>query len=375
MTSLLTLVQPLTEPSVYYVVEEEQPVGTLIGDIRKDSPLDTEFNERDLKTVTFHFLTPRPTMFQVDVNSGQVRTAERLDRESICPNIAYCSLNAELAVQGTTNFKVVIIKMVVTVLDINDNAPSFPMPKMTLAITEAAAVGTTLLLPSASDPDTLQFGVREYSLQSATSRGTFFELQVTRKNDGSTEVKLALTKSLDREITSEHVMRVIAMDGGSPSLSGTLEVTVEVRDANDHAPVFDQSFYQVTVSESIPLLTKILRVQATDNDDGANGRVVYALSEQSMKSYGKVFAINNVTGVLYNQQNLDYETTSTYALYVTAYDLGVEPLQTEIPVTIDVSDVNDNAPEISVSALHTSADGEIVEVPENMAPGGFVAQV
>jgi protocadherin delta 1 len=377
-TSLYDVTRASSEPSVFYIVDEEQPIGTLIGDVRKDATLDTEFNDRDLRTATFHFLTPRPTMFQVDVNTGQVRTTERLDRETLCPTVVYCSLSAELAVQGAANFKVVIVKMVVTVLDINDNAPAFPTPKVSVGISEAAAVGTALTLPSAIDPDTLQFGVKEYRLVTsshAASGSGVFELQVAKKNDGSTDVRLVLAKSLDRETASEHAVRIVAVDGGSPALSGTLEVTVDVRDANDHSPVFDQPSYQTSVSEDVPIRTNILRVHASDGDAGVNGRIVYALSEQTMKSFGRTFAIDNTTGVVYNLQNLDFETASSYALYIKAYDQGSEPLVAEVPVTIDVDDVNDNAPEITVSALYTSPDGEVVQVPENMAPGGFVAQV
>lgn len=377
ISDVISSASSATEPSVYYIVEEEQPIGTLIGDLRKDATLTSILNERDLATATFHFLSPRPSTFQVDAHTGLVRTAERLDRELVCAGLVQCSLSAELAVQGSANFKVVIVKMVVAVLDLNDNAPAFPTSSVTLTVSEAATIGTALTLPSAYDPDTPQFGVKDYSLVMSSQQDSdaIFELQATRKSDGSTDVKLILIKALDHEIKTEHILKVMVTDGGNPALTGRLDVTIDVRDANDHAPVFDQPQYHASISEDAPLYTDILRVHATDNDAASNGRIVYAFSEQTAKAFGRTFAIDNTTGVIRNLQSLDAEMTSSYTLTVRAFDQGTEQRVTEVTVTVNIDDVNDNAPDVTVSALYASPDGDTVHVHENMTPGGFVAQV
>lgn len=103
----------------------------------------------------------------------------------------------------------IIFKVTVTVLDINDNSPQFPVNRVSMSVSESAAVGTSLPLQPAHDPDVGPNGVRAYELTSVT--GQNFDLLAARKNDGSVELKLVVMRALDREQQVEHVLEVIIL--------------------------------------------------------------------------------------------------------------------------------------------------------------------
>lgn len=94
-------------------------------------------------------------------------------------------------------------------------------------------------------------------------------------------------------------------------------------DANDNEPTFDQLTYEANVSENAMKGTQIIRVSATDNDLGANKRIKYGLTQQSTYMYGRLFAIENDTGVVYLVGRLDRETKAVYQLIVAAEDEGL----------------------------------------------------
>ena len=134
--------------------------------------------------------------------------------------------------------------------DINDNSPRFDTVASghtVLSILESVAVGSTFLLPSATDPDSPSFGVHRYDIASDSNK---FGLRVTKKLDGFLDVRLQLRERLDRELRSEYRLRLIAFDGGHPARSDTVNVTVRVLDANDNDPVFERQTYDVTMVET-----------------------------------------------------------------------------------------------------------------------------
>jgi len=101
---------------------------------------------------------------------------------------------------------------------------------------------------------------------------------------------------VDRETVTEYRLKVEALDGGSPPLSGSVDVLVRVLDANDHSPVFERQDYDVSVPEDVPRMTTIAHVRATDADEGENGRVTYSLGEATAATYGHQFSVDQDTG-------------------------------------------------------------------------------
>ena len=266
-------------------------------------------------------------------------------------------------------------------MDVNDNSPRFDTVasgNTVLKILESAAVGNTFLLPSATDPDSPSFGVRRYDIASDSNK---FGLSVSRKLDGFLDVQLRLRERLDRELRHEYRMRLIAYDGGHPERSDSINVTVQVLDSNDNDPIFDQQTYEVTMIETDAATgssafgrTPITRVRATDPDLGENGRVVYGFAPQTRALYGRLFNIDNHTGEIYVRTGVDRETHSAFQLIVTAEDAGPDSHPVDATVIVTVADVNDNRPTIIVNTL-TGIGTDRAAVPENAAPGTFVAHV
>ena len=194
-----------------------------------------------------------------------------------------------------------------------------------------------------------------------------FELRATRKLDGSTELKLVLVKRLDREARDKYQLRVVAVDGGDPPRSGSVNVLIRVLDVNDNIPIFDRAVYEATVDENCPLRTTIATVKAVDRDAGPNAVLTYYLSAATATNYGRTFAVNNVTGDVYVTGRVDYESTPVYRLLVSARDSGPEAVSADAAVIVRVSDVNDNAPRIFINTLLAS-DTDVATVPEDAGP-------
>ena len=155
----------------------------------------------------------------------------------------------------------------------------------------------------------------------------------------------AITTSarLDREQASSYRLVVTAKDHGNPSLSSTVAVMVTVLDENDNTPRFTSLFYQASVLENTAIMTNALQVTATDPDEGQNGLVTFAIVSGNTND---AFVINNATGFVAVNKNLDRETVDAYSLYVSATDnAALNPKSAFARVNFTVLDENDNSPQ------------------------------
>ncbi|GBP79550.1 Protein dachsous [Eumeta japonica] len=140
----------------------------------------------------------------------------------------------------------------IKVTDVNDNPPIFSEREYRASVPETAASGTPLLQVSASDADEGDNAEIRYSLL-ATPYSEWFSID---ERSG-----LVTTKSkVDCESNPSPRLTVVARDLGAPSLSATAAVLVTVLDVNDNEPIFDQSFYNVTVPENEAVGSCILKV-------------------------------------------------------------------------------------------------------------------
>lgn len=155
----------------------------------------------------------------------------------------------------------------------------------------------------------------------------------------------AITTSarLDREQASSYRLVVTAKDHGNPSLSSNVAVMVTVLDENDNTPRFTSPFYQASVLENTAIMTNALQVTATDPDEGQNGLVTFAIVSGNTND---AFVINNATGFVAVNKNLDRETVDAYSLYVSATDnAALSPKSAFARVNFTVLDENDNSPQ------------------------------
>ena len=170
--------------------------------------------------------------------------------------------------------------------------------------------------------------------------------------------------------------QVIAYDGGTPPLSGTQLIEVSVADVNDNSPVFKQSTYEIEVAEDMAVNSTLVRVQAEDADIGASGKVRYIFAHRTFLLHMEQFNLNPSTGELVLKKSLDYE--GQYRLYnldVFAQDSGTDSMPSPCKVIIHVTDVNDNAPTISITGAMGPTETGIVTVDEHADEGSFVAHI
>ena len=382
-TSVVATSDVESPPSVRlrYSVVEEVSAGARIGDVVADANLTAVYDAQLLSRMRFRFLRRSTTPgFVVDPSTGVISTETPINRDEICPNADDCLLRLDVVVaQPLDLFR--IIRVDVEVVDRNDNAPTFRQPEIELDLLESAPVGTTLSLPGADDPDSPQFAVHSYRLTNGGSGP--FRLVFDRLRDGRVDPKLVLANVMDREMTAEYRLIVEALDGGSPPLSGSVSVVVRVVDANDNSPVFERQDYEVTIPENVPQMTTIAHVHATDADDGENGRVTYSLAEATDTADRQQFAVDADTGDVYVVAAAGADRdggASVRRLIVEARDHGFDAVPATATITVEVTDVNDNAPEITMDAMQsavTTPDGHAVDavVLENSRVGAFVAHL
>ncbi|XP_048816757.1 protocadherin gamma-A2-like isoform X28 [Lagopus muta] len=243
-----------------YSVPEELPKGSFVGDVAEDLALElAALGERGARVVS----QGRTQYFALRASSGHLVTAERIDREQLCESEPQCVLRCELIVEGEMK----VYSIIVEIVDINDNAPTFKDLETVEKISEMTAPGVRFPLPKAHDPDVGANSLQSYAL----SGDEHFSLSVQTGGDGEKRPELVLAKALDREEAAFHELLLRASDGGDPSRTGTARIRVAVLDANDNAPAFSQAVYTVRVPEDVPVGSTLLSVTATDPDDGTNG--------------------------------------------------------------------------------------------------------
>uniref|UniRef100_U3IDL7 Cadherin domain-containing protein n=1 Tax=Anas platyrhynchos platyrhynchos TaxID=8840 RepID=U3IDL7_ANAPP len=165
--------------------------------------------------------------------------------------------------------------------------------------------------------------------------------------DGEKRPELVLAKALDREEAAFHELVLRAIDGGEPARTGTARIRVSVLDANDNAPMFSQAVYAVHVPEDVPVGSTLVTLTATDVDEGINGDVKYSLKTATDVA-SETFHLDHETGSIMLVRSLDFEEDDSYHLEAQAQDGG--GLFDTATVSISVTDVNDNAPELTVSS-------------------------
>ncbi|NXH21848.1 PCDGE protein, partial [Bucco capensis] len=228
-------------------------------------------------------------------------------------------------------------------------------------IDEWTLPGARFPLEMARDADVGSNSLLTYQLSSNPS----FTLAVRESPGGKKKPELVLERALDREKQTSFQLVLTAVDNGDPVKSGTVQVRINVTDANDNAPVFSKSVYEARVRENVPAGSLVLRVRATDADAGANGQVSYSFGNvpDSIQAF---FSVDGDSGEIRTAGPLDFEGKSKYSFSIEARDGG--GLTAHCEVRIEISDENDNAPEITLLSVSSP-------VPEDAPSGTVVALV
>uniref|UniRef100_A0A8C2KDW9 Protocadherin 1 gamma 9 n=1 Tax=Cyprinus carpio TaxID=7962 RepID=A0A8C2KDW9_CYPCA len=349
ITSLLFCV---TAADFRYSVPEETKTKYVIGSLSKDLNLDS--NRLRIRKARLDYQEDK-RYCEVDLDSGNLFVSERIDREMLCGTTSPCLMHFEFVLENPLELHNVVLE----VQDINDNPPVFPKDSIKLEISEGAPTGSKLQIARARDLDVGMNSVQTYIL----SQNKHFVLDT--KSNKDRYVDIVLKNSLDRETKGEHSFILSAVDGGNPPKSGTVVIEVFVIDVNDNAPLFSQPLYNTRLSENAVLGTSVIKIAAIDVDEGANGQVTYYINHLSDNTK-ELFKIDEKYGEISVIGQLDHEKASSYEMEVQAEDGGGQTGHCKIVIEID--DVNDNAPVISVKSLKN-------QIPENIPAGSEIAVI
>nr|XP_008536888.1 PREDICTED: protocadherin alpha-11-like [Equus przewalskii] len=324
---------------IHYSVPEEAKHGTFVGRIAQDLGLElAELVPRLFRVAS----KGRGDLLEVNLQNGILFVNSRIDREELCGRSLECSIHLEVIVDRPLQ----VFHVEVEVKDINDNPPVFSLREQKLFISESKQPDSHFPLEGASDADIGENALLTYRL----SQNEYFSLELPTHSKPTKRLSLTLKKSLDREKTPELNLLLTAADGGKPELTGTVQLFVRVLDINDNDPEFEQSEYKVRLMENAAKETFVIKLNATDPDEGVNGEVTYSL--MSIKPNGKpLFTLDENNGEVRVNGTLDYEENKFYEIEVQATDKGNPPMAGHCTVWVEILDVNDNAPEVSVTSL------------------------
>lgn len=337
---------------VRYTIPEEMKVGSVIGNLARDLGLDVaELVKRKARVVA----EGSRQYCELNTRTGALLVSERMDREELCAQAAVCVVQFQLLLENPLK----VYSLILEVQDINDNSPVFANGEIELELVESTILGRRFPLESARDPDMGTNTIKHYRL----SQNDHFALEMNKQVNSNAYPELVLKKALDRETQSEYYLTISGIDGGNPPRSGIASIRIHVLDANDNVPVFSQRVYKASIAENSPPGTLVTKINATDLDDGVYGEVTYSFSHVSDKTRG-VVEIDSVTGEVRVIGLMDYEDVNVHELDIQAKDGGGQ--SSHCKLIIDVIDLNDNSPVISVKSASSS-------VSEDALPGTMVA--
>uniref|UniRef100_A0A8C7Q100 Cadherin domain-containing protein n=1 Tax=Oncorhynchus mykiss TaxID=8022 RepID=A0A8C7Q100_ONCMY len=338
---------------IRYSIQEEMRKGSFVGNVAEDLGM----NAKQMKSGGARIVSGDSSEYiRLDVDKGTLVVGERIDREQLCGQTSPCSLSFEMIMMNPMQLHSILVE----ILDVNDNAPFFNEKEIKLDISdESATVGSRFLLESAEDNDVGLNALQNYILNPNDN----FILKQHANPDGSKYAEMFLQKPLDREEHPFLSLKLIAVDGGDPQRSGTVNIEITVLDVNDNAPVFNQSVYRAAVVENGPKGTYITTVNASDADRDTNGQITYSFSKLK-GSIADIFVIDQNSGIISVSGQIDFEKDKKYEVRVEAKDQG--GLTDSSKVVIEVIDVNDNAPVINVMSFSSP-------VSEDAPPGTTIA--
>ncbi|XP_076844234.1 protocadherin Fat 4 isoform X2 [Brachyhypopomus gauderio] len=273
--------------------------------------------------------------FSMNRATGEIRTTRPLDREKVS-KFALTVKATDRGIQPRST----AVKVIISVLDVNDNAPRFSQI-FSAMVPENAPVGYTVTRVTTTDEDA---GVNAVSRYSISDMSLPFSIN---PNTGD----ITISRPLNREDTDHYIARVSAHDSG---WTVSTDVTIFVTDINDNAPRFSKPSYYLSYPEMTEMGSLVTQVSATDHDEGVNGKIFYFIRSQS-----EYFRINASTGEIFIKQQIKYQNSTSnvninrHSFIVTASDRGLKPLMSETTVIVNIVDSNDNPPMFESSSYFT----------------------
>ncbi|XP_023138395.2 protocadherin beta-16-like [Amphiprion ocellaris] len=259
-------------------------------------------------------------------------------------------------------------KVIVDVIDINDNSPHINIVSKSEFISEASPPNTVITMLSINDPDSENNGKVECNIDDTIP----FKIQTTLNGFYTIVTEVAL----DRERASEYNISVTCSDEGVPSLSSSVTLTLQISDVNDNEPVFERSSYEAYIVENNTPGVSVFTVRATDADWNQNARVSYILEDSSVNGVpvSSYVSISADSGVIHAVRSFDYEQIKDFQFRVKAQDGGSPPLSSNVTVKMMIQDQNDNPPQV-LYPVQTGGSVVAEMVPRSADVGYLVTKV
>ena len=324
---------PVFESNIYrkLISKRDIPKGT---NLLKVQATDPDFEEKG--KVVYSIATNKAggtnaeLLFQIDSNSGEISRSQSefaYNGDSLIFHVrASDSGSPAKSSDVLVNFTI----------SLNNAPPFFPLDEYVFNLDENTEKGVVVGEIKANDTDTGLKGQIEYNFLKVLRGDRILNVDLT---SGA----LTLTSVPDHEKHPSHVLEFRASDKGSPPLSVSVIVTVDINDLNDNAPVFIDFSPIVTVDEHTGENHFIRNVNATDADSAENGNITYTIKEsfQDGENALKVMALDAVTGVLTTKKNIRFKEFPFFKIKVTATDGGTPPKSTDAFLIVDIIDVNE----------------------------------
>ncbi|XP_071314690.1 protocadherin gamma-A2-like [Trachinotus anak] len=300
-------------------------------------------------------------LFHVDKESGVVMLMGKLDYEKF----RHYEIDVQASDEGGNSD---VCKVIIEVLDTNDNPPAINIMSTSSSISEDVKPGTVLTMMNIQDPDSNENG----KVHCALSENIHFAIMSTSNNFFT----LVTDSELDRETASEYNITVTCSDEGVPSLSSSVTLTLQISDVNDNAPVFERSSYEAYIVENNTPGLSIFTVKARDADWNQNARVSYILEDSSVNGVpvSSYVSISADSGVIHAVRSFDYEQIKDFQFRVKAQDGGSPPLSSNVTVKILIQDQNDNPPQV-LYPVQTGGSLVAEMVPRSADVGYLVTKV
>ncbi|XP_073730257.1 protocadherin alpha-3 isoform X8 [Misgurnus anguillicaudatus] len=302
-------------------------------------------------------------LFTINSNSGDILVQGQIDYEEH----SAIELRVQARDKGTPP-RSTHCKVLIEVVDENDNAPEIVTTPLLESVKEDAKPGTDVAFITVSDRDGGKNGLVHCAIQ-----GSFpFNLEFSYDNHYS----LVVDGPLDRESVSHYNITITATDEGTPPLSNSSIIIVHIADVNDNAPHFPASVINTYLSENSQAGGLITKVTADDSDTGENAELSYSLLESSSSNVPitTLININSLTGEIFSLQSFNHEETKRFQFNVLATDSGVPPLSSNVTVNVFILDKNDNSPVI-LQPYSEPGSVNTENIPYSAEAGYFVANI
>ncbi|XP_015205231.2 protocadherin gamma-A11-like [Lepisosteus oculatus] len=351
---------PVFSQAVYKTTVIENALkGTLVTTV---SASDADKGSNGLVTYSISNIVDGVTdFFEIDRNTGEVVITGEIDYEKA----KVYQIDIQAKDHGGLSDS---SKIIVSVIDVNDNSPVINLMSMSGSVQEDAPPGTVIAMINVQDPDSENNGHVTCSINEDVP------FKITSSSNGF--YSLVTENTLDREKDPEYNITIVAKDDGVPFHSSNLTITLKISDVNDNAPVFEKSSFMAYITENNTPGISIFTLKARDADWNQNAKISYVLEETKINGapVSSYISVSADSGVVHVVRSLDYEQIKTFDINVRAQDGGSPPLSSNVTVQIVVQDQNDNSPQV-LYPVHT--DGSLVAemVPRSADSGYLVTKV